>query len=120
MGIGVFVHEFGHALGLPDFYCTDYSYENNAGFGMYDVMDQGAYYGLYARMPVGYTAYEKSFMGWLQIPELTELSMSPFSRLWAQPKAVPCISHGPTATMSILFLRTVRQASGIPLYWERV
>lgn len=72
MGIGVFVHEFGHALGLPDFYCTDYSYENNAGFGMYDVMDQGAYYGLYARMPVGYTAYEKSFMGWLQIPELTE------------------------------------------------
>lgn len=72
IGMGVFVHEFGHALGLPDFYCTDYSYEGNSAFGNFDVMDAGAYNGVAARMPVGYTAFEKNFMGWLRLPELSE------------------------------------------------
>lgn len=70
MGMGVFVHEFGHALGLPDFYVTDYSYSNDAPFGDWSVMDEGEYYGS-AYAPVGYNAYEKSYMGWLDISELT-------------------------------------------------
>ncbi len=68
MGMGVFCHEFGHALGLPDFYVTDYSYESDDAFGLWSIMDGGAYVNnSYA--PVGYTAYEKSYMGWLDLKE---------------------------------------------------
>lgn len=71
MGIGVFCHEFSHALGLPDWYVTDYSYSNDSPYGYWSVMDGGEYNGeSYA--PVGYTAYERSFMGWLDIKELQD------------------------------------------------
>ena len=71
MGMGVLCHEFGHALGLPDFYATDYNYNDQNSFGVWSIMDMGAYFnGTYA--PIGYTAYEKSYMGWLDIPELTD------------------------------------------------
>lgn len=69
MGMGVFVHEFGHALGLPDLYVTDYSYENDDPYGYWSVMDGGAYV-KDSNAPMGYTAYERSFMGWLNLPEL--------------------------------------------------
>lgn len=69
-GIGTFVHEFSHCLGLPDFYDTNSS-ESSSNYGMFvwDVMDQGCY-GTDASMtttgniPVPYTPYEKEFMGW--------------------------------------------------------
>ena len=32
-GMGVFAHEFGHDLGLPDYYDTRYGTENSTGFG---------------------------------------------------------------------------------------
>lgn len=71
MGMGVFVHEFGHVLGLPDFYDTSSSYSYDYPFGYWSVMDVGCYTN-YAYAPVGYTAYERSFMGWYDMPELTE------------------------------------------------
>lgn len=71
MGMGVLVHEFSHALGLPDFYCTDGSYEGNYAYGQWSVMELGPYTnGAYA--PMGYTAYERSYMGWLDIKELND------------------------------------------------
>ena len=70
MGMGVFCHEFGHALGLPDFYCTDYSYSNDDPFGFWSIMDSGSYLDDYCRAPAGYNAYEKSYMGWLELKEL--------------------------------------------------
>ena len=68
-GVGVVIHEISHALGLPDLYDT-----NNKAFGLdyWSIMD----YGMYARnskVPVGYTAYEREFMGWQQ----TEIIDSP-------------------------------------------
>ena len=70
MGMSVFCHEFGHALGLPDFYCTDYSYKNDDPFGLWSIMDSGAYVDDECRAPVGYNAYEKSYMGWLELKEI--------------------------------------------------
>ncbi|MCR4921993.1 MAG: M6 family metalloprotease domain-containing protein [Bacteroidaceae bacterium] len=59
-GVGVFIHEFSHALGLPDFYDTNY-----VAFGMdlWSVMDYGEY-GNNGYNPGNYTAYERDFMGW--------------------------------------------------------
>ena len=69
MGMGVFCHETGHALGLPDFYVTDYSYEGDSAFGPWSIMDSGCYINN-AHASVGYTAYEKSYMGWLELKEI--------------------------------------------------
>lgn len=73
-GIGIFCHEFSHALGLPDFYYTGYD-ENVSRrlltMDYWSVMDYGQYaYNGYA--PVPYTAYERNFLGWLKLEELTE------------------------------------------------
>lgn len=65
-GIGTFCHEFSHCLGLPDFYETTY---NNGYYGMgsWSLMDMGSYNGITidGDTPIGYSAYEKNFMGWI-------------------------------------------------------
>lgn len=60
-GIGTFVHEFSHVLGLPDFYAT-----NNAShrtLGDWDVMDYGPYNND-GNNPPTYSGYERFFFGW--------------------------------------------------------
>lgn len=72
-GMGVFVHEFGHALGLPDFYYTGSDDDINNSIQTMDywsVMDYGQYY-YDGYAPIGYNAYERNSMGWLKIEELT-------------------------------------------------
>lgn len=65
-GIGTFCHEFSHCLGLPDFYDTTYG--PRFGMGPWSVMDFGSYNNE-GYLPLGYSAYEKDFMGWISIPE---------------------------------------------------
>lgn len=74
-GFGVFIHEFSHALGMPDIYSTNSS-NTTESMGSWDVMDYGCYWPLrnttsISKAPVGYTAYERSFFGWEDIPALS-------------------------------------------------
>ena len=62
-GIGTFAHEFGHCLGLPDFYDTGDG--GHYGLGDWDIMCLGCYNNV-GFTPPGYSAYEKVFMGWLE------------------------------------------------------
>lgn len=63
-GIGTFVHEFSHVLGLPDLYVTSYS----RGFtpGEWSVLDLGPYNndGL---TPPNYSSFEKFALGWIDL-----------------------------------------------------
>ncbi len=65
--IGVFCHEFGHTLGLPDLYDTDQSSE---GIGEWGLMASGGWCHLPGdrpgTRPSHFTAYSKMSMGWLQ------------------------------------------------------
>ena len=75
-GIGTSCHEFSHCLGLPDFYDVGHNdgTSGNYGMGNWDLMDSGCYSGENnGRCPIGYSAYERWFGGWL---EPTELSSS--------------------------------------------
>ena len=62
-GIGTFVHEFGHVLGLPDLYVTDYGSDHHTP-GSWDVMDNGPYNNK-GRTPPTYSSYERFFLGWI-------------------------------------------------------
>lgn len=66
-GIGTFCHEFGHVLGLPDFYVTDYS-SSHKTLGNWDIMDSGAYLND-GNTPPTYSAHERFYLGWLT-PEI--------------------------------------------------
>jgi len=67
-GIGTFVHEFSHVLGLPDIY--DSSSFGGYGMGHYDVMCFGPY-NQDGCCPAGYTALDRYTVGWLE-PEVLE------------------------------------------------
>ena len=65
-GIGTFVHEFSHILGLPDFYNT---MDEDFTMDVWSVMD----YGMYNRggfVPCAYTAFERYSLGWLPLQTL--------------------------------------------------
>ena len=64
-GIGTLCHEFGHVMGLPDFYDTQYGEISEQGLtpGAWDIMDAGSYNGN-AHCPPNYDPWEKHFFGW--------------------------------------------------------
>ncbi|MCR5140857.1 MAG: M6 family metalloprotease domain-containing protein [Bacteroidaceae bacterium] len=64
-GIGTICHEFGHCLGLPDFYDTSDD-AKNFGMSVWSIMDYGCY-NENGNTPAGYTAYEKEFLDWMDI-----------------------------------------------------
>ena len=60
-GIGTFVHEFSHILGLPDFYNTQ---KDDFTMDIWSVMDYGMY-NAEGFVPCGYTAFERYSLGWV-------------------------------------------------------
>ena len=73
-GIGVFIHEMGHTLGLPDVYPTvswsDLTWYDDQSMETWDIMDNGQ--NLYNTVrPIPYSAWEREWMGWDTIEELT-------------------------------------------------
>jgi len=64
---GVMIHEFGHNLGLPDLYDTDYSSD---GTGNWEVMAGGSWNNN-GRTPPIHNAWSKSVLGWLSPVTLT-------------------------------------------------
>lgn len=65
--IGVLVHEFGHALGLPDLYDTDYS---SRGLGRWCCMAGGTWNNS-GRTPAQFSAWCKKQLGWMAPSVLT-------------------------------------------------
>ena len=66
-GIGTFCHEFGHVLGLPDLYDTDYSGSGGESRNPngWSVMAGGSGNN-YGRNPVGYSLYERYALGFAE------------------------------------------------------
>ncbi len=96
--IGVFVHEHGHALGLPDLYDSDYS---TLGVGKWSGMSYGSNNGLVRNgdCPAHFDPWCKSKLGWLspinytlnyqnvQFPSATSNAFA--ARLWKDGLAGP-------------------------------
>ena len=67
-GIGTFVHEFGHVLGLADHYDTGY---NRFAFGLdkWDTMASGSYNNNMHTPPL-FSAFERAELGWMDYTDL--------------------------------------------------
>ena len=82
INIGIFCHEFGHLLGLPDLYDTNTadtdprdpdSYvmdDDSNGIGDWGLMGTGGYLGGEA-YPAGMTAWSKEKLGWAEVKDIT-------------------------------------------------
>ena len=76
-GIGTACHEFGHAMGLPDFYDTDYDTKNGLSAGMFcfSTMDSGSYNND-GRTPPYFTIEERIMLGWIDEDSFQEFTSS--------------------------------------------
>lgn len=78
-GIGTFCHEFGHVLGLPDFYPTDEHVHHTLSY--WDIMDSGPYLND-GRTPPAYSGYERFCVNWLVPMKLnapTDITLEPLT-----------------------------------------
>ncbi len=68
--IGVFAHEYAHALGLPDLYDTDYS---SNGIGDWSLMASGTwnYTTMHGDSPAHLDAWSKYKLGWVTPAQVT-------------------------------------------------
>lgn len=82
--IGTFCHEFGHVLGLPDFYDTNYETNGTApALRGYSLMSSGNYNNN-GRTPPYLTAIERQMLGWMETPpalsESGQYTLAPISQ----------------------------------------
>ena len=74
IGVGVFCHEFGHALGLPDLYDTGgYDGVSGQGLGHWSVMAGGSWggNGITNGTPVSLDVWSKRYLGWASPANIT-------------------------------------------------
>ncbi len=69
VGIGTFIHEFSHVMGLPDLYSTEYVKDSFTP-GSWSVLDYGPYNND-GCTPPQYSAFERSVLGYISPRELT-------------------------------------------------
>ena len=72
VGIGVFCHEFGHGMDLPDLYDIDYS---SAGIGSWGLMAGGGWLGD-EKVPGFMSAWSRINLGWIVPEKVTNGSYS--------------------------------------------
>lgn len=113
VGIGVFVHEFGHNLGLPDLYDTDPSNGDSEGIGNWCVMAGGSWLGGEHR-PINFSAWCRIENGW-ETPQFLTIGNSLTDTLDASSTQQNEIRRINTGVASEYFLLENRQKTGLDL-----
>ena len=111
-GIGSCCHEFSHCLGLPDFYDTSGRVYSNFGMDYWDLMDYGCY-NLDGYVPIGYSAYERDFMGWRKLQTITERGLYNLKALTSGGVGYKVINN---ANSNEYYILENRQAEGFDSY----
>ena len=112
-GIGTTCHEFGHSLGLPDFYDTDYEKNGSCSAVYYfSIMASGNDLNK-SRTPPYFNAEERIYLGWLLESDVQEL---PAGALSFGSIKDDIVYKTPTATEGEYFLYECRDGSGWDAY----
>ena len=105
VGIGSFVHEFSHVMGIPDLYTTVY---NNAYTpGSWTTLDRGSYNGDGCVPPL-YSSFERFSLGWIKPKEFSETKEYTINELGESNEAYIAYTEKPTE----FFLFENRQRTG--------
>ena len=107
-GVGTFVHEFSHVMGLPDLYTTNY---NMASFtpGSWSTLDAGPYNNNGCTPPL-YSAYERYALDWIKPVTIDGSVSAMLPSLLANMAAII-----PTSDSNEFFLLENRQQTG----WDK-
>ena len=124
-GIGTTCHEFGHSLGLPDFYDTDYgdsgtTFGANHGCGAdlysYSTMCSGPYNNA-GRTPPYFNLEERLMLGWVDESAFKEFTAS--GSVTIPPVSDEEVAYRvPTSTEGEYFLLEARSGEGWDAYLE--
>lgn len=125
-GVGTFCHEFGHVLGLPDYYDTSGKQSNT--LGSWSIMDYGNYSNL-GRTPPVYSVFDRFFLGWLTPEQETataSLTLNPIGQTTTPPAnttnqgfLLSATTHnlvGSTPSPAEFFMLEYRQKTGWDTY----
>ena len=107
-GVGTFIHEFSHVMGLPDLYSTDYSDAFTPG--EWSALDYGPYNNDGCTPPL-YGAFERYALGWMSprvLDAATDVTLNPIGENEA------CMI--PTSDSNEFFLLENRQQTGWDTY----
>ncbi len=111
-GIGTFVHEFSHVMGLPDLYTTDY---NTSAYyltpGAYSALDSGPYNND-GKTPPTYSVFERNALGWMDCEVLDSPTMIEMEHILTSNKGYII----PTGDKNEFFLLENRQQVGSDKY----
>lgn len=82
-GIGTFCHEFGHVLGWPDFYDTDYAESGGTapGLGTFSLMCSGSYNND-SRTPPAVNILERWMVGWAEPQQIVASGAYTLPPVW--------------------------------------
>lgn len=75
VGIGIFCHEFGHLLGLPDLYDIDPNNGNSEGIGNYGLMGGGSWLN-HEQTPANFCAWSRRKLGWINTQTINKGTIS--------------------------------------------
>jgi len=102
-GLGTFVHEFSHVVGLPDYYHT--TNQSKPTLSYWSTMDYGGYANQ-SRTPPLFSAYDRFYLGWLTPEEY----ISGYKTLY--PLSQDTITSTSTAGQAYLLSQTASNLSG--------
>jgi M6 family metalloprotease-like protein len=114
--IGVFCHEFGHVLDLPDLYDADYGGSGGQSYGIGDwgLMGGGSWNGG-GNSPAHPSAWSRIFVGWVE-PQIVTSDISLSSIVVPPVENYPVVyklwAHDPSENTSEYFLVENRQKLG--------
>lgn len=109
VGIGTFVHEFSHVLGLPDLYSTGYTGAFTPG--SWSCIDNGNYNNN-GHTPPYYSAFERYALGWLEPTVLDAPGEYSLDKIHMANEAFII----PTGREEEYFLFENRQQEGLDIY----
>ena len=109
--VGVFVHEFGHSLGIPDLYDTDRS---SYGAGDWEVMASGSWNGVNTPgdRPAHFSAHSKAVLGWVNPAQVTSDTTVTLTPVINSPTSVIQILNGTPGLSGEYFLLENRIKAG--------
>ncbi|MFB9526932.1 immune inhibitor A domain-containing protein [Nonomuraea roseola] len=116
-GVGVFAHEYGHDLGLPDLYDTSGAASSAVDF--WDLMASGSHSGpLYQSMPAHLGLWAKWVLGWAD-PEILDPGDRPRTVVVGQSSRTPRLTEdGVRVNLDSAPLKMLDPHGGAKMWWS--